>query len=66
MPGKSRRAVRLSRVDAERLARGEFTEPEEAVHNTDPPATKTVGADRTDTGRDAEILRELPPHFGRF
>lgn len=65
----SRRVVRLSRVDRERLEAGDISCPEEAVHKDDPPAKKTLGADRkssTMSSHDKELLRELPPHFGKL
>lgn len=64
-----RRAVYLSRVDRERLERGEISTPEEALHKDDPPARRTVGqADRKKreglSSRDREILEDRPPHWG--
>ncbi|WP_182354294.1 hypothetical protein [Flaviflexus huanghaiensis] len=69
---KRRRAVYLSRVDRERLERGEISAPEEALHRDD-PAPGRPAADRPDekkkvtekglSARDREILSERPPHW---
>ncbi len=77
---RSRRVVALSRIDRERLARGEISAPEEAVHNTDAPAVypekgsaplravrkkkKTVSPGFTP--HEMDILSEVPPHFGKL
>lgn len=67
----SRRVVRLSRIDAERLAKGEFSIPEDALHQYDAPPVlpqkKSVGQElEALTPRDKEILAEVPPHFGKL
>lgn len=76
----SRRVVRLSRLDQERLDKGEISAPEEALHNDDPkdgprrPSGATAGADTKNPPRradsfsahDRDLLAELPPHFGKF
>lgn len=66
---KRRRAVYLSRVDRERLEKGEISTPEEALHKDDPPAQQIVGqADQKKhrglSARDREILEDRPPHWG--
>jgi hypothetical protein len=65
---KHRAAVRLSRVDAERLARGEIAKPEDAVHLNDPRETRSLQrAESTVAARDANerrLLADRPPHFG--
>lgn len=72
---KSRRVVRLSRVDAERLARGEISTPEEALRIYDaPPVKVTPIPENTDgksrkhelTPHEREILANVPPHFGKI
>lgn len=65
---KGRRAVYLSRVDRERLERGEISAPEQAVHKDDPPAVRQPApAEKKQkrlSQRDREILEERPPHWG--
>lgn len=71
---KPRRVVRLSRVDQERLERGEFASPEDAVHQWDlSGTTKPAGRQRAKANeekalspRDREILGDRPPHFGKL
>lgn len=78
---KSRRVVRLSRVDQERLDKGEIQTPEEAVHlfdagpirsdrkgpaGTQDQAGKKVGQGEQLSPRDREILSDRPPHFGKL
>ncbi|MDO4888683.1 MAG: hypothetical protein Q3979_08305 [Actinomycetaceae bacterium] len=66
---KRRAAVRLSRVDAERLARGEIASPGQALH-ADGPSSAGVrprAASRPIVAKDASerrLLDERPPHFG--
>ncbi|MDO5723982.1 MAG: hypothetical protein Q4P33_06245 [Flaviflexus sp.] len=63
----SRRVVRLSRVDRERLERGEIAYPEQALHRDDHAADPLPPERRAEvprSGRDAEILSERPPHYG--
>ncbi|USR79241.1 hypothetical protein [Arcanobacterium pinnipediorum] len=69
---KSRRVVRLSRVDAQRLANGEITTPEEAVHISDArtilPKVEPIQV-RTGQALDAherQLLENIPPHFGKL
>ncbi|MGV9196640.1 hypothetical protein ACTOVL_05490 [Arcanobacterium canis] len=67
-----KRVISLSRVDREKLERGEFLTPEQAVHQWD----HTVGSERArrqpaqDTQRftphEQDLLREIPPHFGKI
>ena len=75
MPGQSqapkrkrRAAVRLSRVDAERLARGEIASPEEALHLNDLRETRSLQREEPAVAaRDANerrLLGDRPPHFG--
>lgn len=65
---KRRAAVRLSRVDAERLARGEIANPEEALHLNDLRETRSLQREEsTVAARDANerrLLGDRPPHFG--
>lgn len=64
----SKRSVYLSRVDRERLERGEIACPEEALHKDDPPARRKPGqaeSKKTELSqRDREILEDRPPHWG--
>lgn len=71
-----RRVTALSRLDRERLERGEIACPEEALHIHDAkraPAPeraawrqKKVTAEAELSPREKEILAELPPHFGKL
>ena len=65
---KRRAAVRLSRVDAERLARGEIANPEEALHLNDLRETRSLQREESSVAaRDANerrLLGDRPPHFG--
>lgn len=65
---KRRAAVRLSRVDAERLARGEIANPEEALHLNDLRETRSLQCEESAVAaRDANerrLLGDRPPHFG--
>ena len=65
---KRRAAVRLSRVDAERLARGEIANPEEALHLNDLRETRSLQSEESSVAaRDANerrLLGDRPPHFG--
>ena len=68
-PKRMRRAaVRLSRVDAERLARGEIANPEEALHLNDLRETRSLQREESAVAaRDANerrLLGDRPPHFG--
>ena len=77
---KSRRVVLLSRVDQERLARGEISAPEEAVHISDARgvhpkfyspqelAARAAKAAQQQSlsAHEREILAEVPPHFGKI
>ncbi|QRV02000.1 hypothetical protein JTE88_07950 [Arcanobacterium phocisimile] len=67
--------VRLSRVDAQRLARGEFSAPEEALHVTDAgpvmQRSKTGVVQRSAqpqalSPHERELIENLPPHFGKI
>lgn len=63
----SRRVVRLSRVDRERLERGDIEFPEQALHLDDQsasPARHHRRGKEPIQGRDAQILSERPPHYG--
>jgi hypothetical protein len=66
----ARRAVRLSRVDRERLERGEIATPEEALHVND--ARESVSAPHEvphiepHDAEERRILNEVPPHFGKL
>lgn len=48
---KSRRVVRLSRVDQERLERGEFASALDAVHQWDAAGARTTSSNLPDSGR---------------
>ncbi len=74
-----RRAVYLSRVDKERMARGEISSAEEALHIYDAHSVlcgqKNTVQKKLDTtkkksvelsAREREILAEVPPHFGKL
>lgn len=65
---KRRAAVRLSRVNAERLARGEIANPEEALHLNDLRETRSLRREESAVAaRDANerrLLGDRPPHFG--
>ena len=66
----ARRAVRLSRVDRERLERGEIDTPEQALHLND--AGQPVSTQHEVKGLEARnaderrLLGDLPPHFGKL
>ncbi|MDP9801172.1 hypothetical protein J2S49_001248 [Arcanobacterium wilhelmae] len=69
---QGKRVIALSRVDREKLERGEFTSPEQAVHQWD----HTAGGERARrqpardearfTPHEKDLLREVPPHFGKI
>lgn len=75
-----KRVVLLSRVDQERLDRGEISAPEEAVHISDARvvnpkfftaqelALRAVEKAKTPalSLHEKEILAEVPPHFGKL
>lgn len=68
-----KRAVALSRVDRERLQRGELSYPEQALIHQDfvaqvPHAARGhTSLDTQDlTPHEREILENLPPHFGKI
>lgn len=63
--------VRLSRVDQERLERGEISTPTEALHLNDRRVTESEPAavEPTVRPRDANeqrLLADRPPHFGKL
>ncbi|MGO1944391.1 MAG: hypothetical protein ACTH1Z_08310 [Ancrocorticia sp.] len=68
-----RAAVRLSRVDSDRISRGELASESEALHQA---LTEETGdaATRNQDGqgvaprdaRERQILDEVPPHFGKL
>lgn len=71
MTKKSRRVVMLSRVDAERLERGEIATPEEALHIHDAPPVKprvpksaaaVAAAAASGTVKGSTPVRKLSPH----
>lgn len=64
-------AVRLSRVDKERIARGELDGDAHAVREALSESSGIVGGElqRDIRARDANeqrLLDELPPHFGKL
>lgn len=64
---KHRAVVRLSRVDAERLQRGEIKRPEDALHLNDLRETVSEQHAARVVARDANerrLLGDRPPHFG--
>ncbi len=71
-----RRVTALSRLDRERLERGEIACPEEALHIHDAKSApaperatwrqKKVVDEAKLSPREKEILAELPPHFGKL
>lgn len=65
---KRRRVVYLSRVDRERLERGEITAPEQALHHETAPDRQTfrVAEHKKErlSARDRELLEDRPPHWG--
>lgn len=72
---KHKRVVRLSVVDKARLAAGEYADELAVLHQYDATNIRvsqlSVGRDTSVTednlsARDAEILREVPPHYGKF
>ncbi|MDN6486200.1 hypothetical protein [Ancrocorticia populi] len=70
MTKPSHRAVRLSRVDSERISRGELGSEAEALHEA---LTEETGdgpsSDEKVEARDArerQLLEDLPPHFGKI
>lgn len=63
--------VRLSRVDRERLERGEIADPTEALHLNDRKVTESAAHEISSavTARDANerrLLDDRPPHFGKL
>ncbi|ADH93300.1 hypothetical protein EBF03_07920 [Arcanobacterium haemolyticum] len=68
---RGRRVVRLSRLDAGRLERGDIATPEEALHNTDagPVLSKPTGFHTPAQAYDPhekELIENVPPHFGKL
>lgn len=66
---RHRAAVRLSRVDAERLARGEIRQAEDALHLNDHKKSVSYQheVEPKVSARDANerrLLDDRPPHFG--
>ena len=66
-----RAAVRLSRVDRERLERGEISTPEEALHLNDAgqatsAAHEVKPAVEAKDANERRLLGERPPHFGKL
>ncbi len=66
----ARRAVRLSRVDRERLERGEISTPEEALHLNDAGAPQSAQHEvkklEPQDANERRLLGDLPPHFGKL
>ena len=67
------RAIRLSRVDSERVERGELSSESEALHQalteeTGDAATKDKDAPSIEPrdARERQLLENLPPHFGKL
>lgn len=66
-----RRVISLSRVDRERLERGEISSPEEAFRQYDAPTVVPQGHSfSTDeeplSPFEKDILENIPPHFGKL
>lgn len=68
-----RRVISLSRVDRERLERGEISSPEEAFRQYDAPAVvpqgHTLNAEPEPehlSPFEKDILANVPPHFGKL
>lgn len=68
---RGRAAVRLSRVDRERLERGEIATPEEALHLND--AGIAVSSEhevapkvQAKDANERRLLNDRPPHFGKL
>ncbi len=63
--------VRLSRIDQERLERGEISNPTEALHLNDRRVTESepIAVEPRVRARDANeqrLLTDRPPHFGKL
>ncbi len=70
-PRKHKAVVRLSRVDAQRLERGEISDPAEALHLNDRRITESAPREVAPKvqARDANeqrLLADRPPHFGNL
>ncbi|MCI7550846.1 MAG: hypothetical protein PUK40_02810 [Actinomycetaceae bacterium] len=57
---KTKRVVRLSRVDQERLERGEITYPEEAVHISDAKSVHPKKPEERATSAHSKLSRNRP------
>ncbi|MGC5615550.1 hypothetical protein [Georgenia sp. Z1491] len=70
MSGRRRRVIALSAADRRRLESGEIAHAEDALGAPEPDVdddapsagTASPGPSRAD----ADLLREIPPHFGRI
>ncbi|CRH88024.1 Uncharacterised protein [Chlamydia trachomatis] len=71
MKKPGRRVISLSRVDRERLERGEISLPEEAFKQYDAPAVAPQGHSYGSDVKplslfEKDILENIPPHFGKI
>ena len=67
------RAIRLSRVDSERVERGELSSESEALHHalTEETGDATSKDEETPAieprdARERQLLENLPPHYGKL
>ena len=70
-PRKHRAVVRLSRVDRERLERGEISDPTDALHLNDRKVTESAPREvapkvRARDANEQRLLSDRPPHFGNL
>ncbi len=70
-PRKHKAVVKLSRVDQERLERGEISNPTEALHLNDRRVTESEPAAvepsvRPRDANEQRLLADRPPHFGKL
>ncbi|MFT0846143.1 hypothetical protein VR010_00105 [Actinomycetaceae bacterium L2_0104] len=71
-PSRQHRAVvRLSRVDRERLERGEIADPTDALHLNDRKVTESAPREvapsvRARDANEQRLLSDRPPHFGNL
>ncbi len=58
-------AIRLSRVDRERLERGDISEPTQALHLNDTARTREKRPSiQARDANERRLLEDRPPHFG--
>ncbi len=70
-PRKHKAVVRLSRVDQERLERGEIDNPTQALHLNDRKVTESAPREvaprvQAHDANEQRLLSDRPPHFGNL